>query len=511
MPTSLLSKVSSSIILLFVVTISAPYLMVLLAIGSEVVTDSGIPAEIFDGRTVRLIWASIKLSSTVAFGSLLIALLMIGLLGIISNHVARVTVLVTAGLLFCLSPVIHLIGWRAVPMFAQIPPFFSTCGVLIWRAFPIMLSMLILGLATLDRPGIEMGTLHSGYREIIKKLVLPRLLPVVIVGGIAVFALTFMEGEVPPLIGIRVYPEEFMSRVALESTFGGAAVAALPFFIIAFSAVIILLAFWPKGIQLTWQQNGIAILDRHIKKIPYSWLLAIFIVTLLLTPIVLLLKIAGDTGFSDFFAKNTAAILTSFNLGFGSALLTLIVAYILADFILVAKKRYQIFILAILTAQLFLPGSLLGLGMIELTHFPGLGWLDSGNLLLIVTHSLHQIPYATLLLVWLNWLDINRSRDDLRLVGASWFNTFRYLRFPREWPRLLVILGLVFVLALAELSSTILVVAPGTETIILRLYNLMHYGNREAVAALAFVQALLIILILLSLITLTKLTRRDSN
>lgn len=375
----------------------------------------------------------------------------------------------------------------------------------------MMAFMLLLGIVALDRPGLEMGMLHSGWRMLMKRIVLPRLQPVAAVGGMTTFVLTFMEGEAPPLIGVRVYPEEFMSRVALESSLGGAAIGALPFFLVVFFSLVVVLRFWPKGIQQTWQQRGIIVLDSYVKGVGFPRVLATGAIAVLLVPVFLLLNAAGYEGFSEFFVKNGAAIVTSFKLGAASAVLTIFIAYILADLLLASVKPVQVFILGALVVQLFLPGSLLGLGMIEMTHLPGLDWLNNGDILLVVTHCLRQVPYAVLFLVWLRWLDINQSRDELRLVGASWFNTFRHIRLPIEWPRLVIILGIVLVLALSELTSTILVVAPGTETIILRLYNLMHYGDREAVAALAFVQALLTILLLLLPITVVRIMRRDTN
>ncbi|MFA7061099.1 MAG: hypothetical protein WC156_09795 [Pedobacter sp.] len=492
-------------------TLFTPYLVVLAAIGNTIISDKGIPPEIFDAKSLALLWSSVKLSILVAFGSLLAASLLIGSLWAIKSASSRMAILISTGLLFCLSPVIHLIGWRTIPGFALLPTLLSTSGVLIWRSFPVMVFMLLLGVVALDRPGLEMAMIHSGWREVMRRIVLPRLLPMAFMGGMTIFVFTFMEGEVPPLLGMRVYPEEFMSRICLESTLGGAAVGALPFFLVAIVSLAVVLRFWPRGVQQTWQQNGIAVLDSYVRGFHSTWAVTAFIIAGMMIPVALLLKAADNKGFIGLLAKNGEAFFTSFKLGILSALLTLVTAYILTDLLLASAKLIQEIILGSLVVQLFLPGSLLGLGMIEVSHLPGLDWLNNDNILLVITHCLRQIPYAVLLLVWLRWLDINQSRDELRLVGASWLNTIRHIRLPKEWPRLVVIMGIVLVLALSELTSTILVVAPGTETIILRIYNLMHYGDREAVAALAFVQALVTILLLLLPITLVRKMRSDTN
>lgn len=496
---------------LLTLVVSAPYLAVFGAMVGHILTEKGIPPEIYDSKTLELLWSSVLLSSMVAFFSFLVAAIVLVLLWQVKNIKARIAVLLVVGLLYCLSPIIHLIGWRSLPLFSHMPELLCTCSVLVWRSFPIMTAVLLLGIAGLDRPGLEMSVLHSGWRQVIRRVLVPRLRPIALMGGLTVFALTFMEGEVPPLIGVRVYPEEFLSRVALETSIGGVAVGALPFFLVALFALICIQLCWPKEIQYSWQQNGIAFFDRYAKGGKRVLGGATAAIVVFLVPVALLLNAAGKVGFENFFEKNRASILSSFELGIASAALTLVVAYLLVDILLSSGKITQVGILAAMVFQIFLPGSLLGLGMIEISYLPGMDWLNSGDTLLVVTHALRQLPYAILLLAWLRWLDINQSRDELKLVGVSWWNSLRHIRLPREWPRLLVVMGMVLVLALSELSSTILVVAPGTETIILRLYNLMHYGSREAVAALAFVQAVLVMLLLSLPTALVRMMHRDSN
>jgi len=58
-----------------------------------------------------------------------------------------------------------------------------------------------------------------------------------------------------------------------------------------------------------------------------------------------------------------------------------------------------------------------------------------------------------------------------------------------ELPLLLPGIGagaaVVFLLGLGELGATLLVVPPGSGTLALRIYNYLHYGASDSVAALA--------------------------
>jgi iron(III) transport system permease protein len=44
-----------------------------------------------------------------------------------------------------------------------------------------------------------------------------------------------------------------------------------------------------------------------------------------------------------------------------------------------------------------------------------------------------------------------------------------------------------FILSLGELGTTLLVIPPGRETIPIKIYNLMHYGADQLVAALCLI------------------------
>ena len=54
---------------------------------------------------------------------------------------------------------------------------------------------------------------------------------------------------------------------------------------------------------------------------------------------------------------------------------------------------------------------------------------------------------------------------------------------------------IVFILAFGELGTTLLVMPPGRETIPIKIYNLMHYGAEDLVAALCIILIGLIFII----------------
>ena len=56
-----------------------------------------------------------------------------------------------------------------------------------------------------------------------------------------------------------------------------------------------------------------------------------------------------------------------------------------------------------------------------------------------------------------------------------------------------MVLVILFFLVLNEVTTTVLLVPPGFETIIVKIYNLMHYGDFKTVAFLSLLQSTLVL------------------
>jgi iron(III) transport system permease protein len=71
--------------------------------------------------------------------------------------------------------------------------------------------------------------------------------------------------------------------------------------------------------------------------------------------------------------------------------------------------------------------------------------------------------------------------------GRFW----RRVLLPLTGPALIVGFGLVAALSLSELGATLIVVPPGSSTLTIRIYNMLHYGASDEVAGLSFLLVLL--------------------
>ena len=86
-----------------------------------------------------------------------------------------------------------------------------------------------------------------------------------------------------------------------------------------------------------------------------------------------------------------------------------------------------------------------------------------------------------------------RLEEAAALSGARWTRVIGRIVAPLSKHSLMVAFFIVFILAFGELGTTLLIIPPGRETIPIKIYNLMHYGADQKVAALCLIIINLII------------------
>jgi iron(III) transport system permease protein len=81
------------------------------------------------------------------------------------------------------------------------------------------------------------------------------------------------------------------------------------------------------------------------------------------------------------------------------------------------------------------------------------------------------------------------------LAGTRWKRMLVRILLPLTKNHLLAGFYIVFILAFGELGTTLLVMPAGRETVPIKIYNLMHYGAENLVAALCVILIILILIL----------------
>jgi ABC-type Fe3+ transport system permease subunit len=74
--------------------------------------------------------------------------------------------------------------------------------------------------------------------------------------------------------------------------------------------------------------------------------------------------------------------------------------------------------------------------------------------------------------------------DAGRMEGASGWTLFRHFAWPQLMRPMAAIWYVIYLLALWDVETLVLIYPPGGETLALRIFNLLHYGHNAQVNAM---------------------------
>jgi len=389
---------------------------------------------------------------------------------------------------FCFGTVVHLMAWRTVfpGISGDAAGWALAVAVLSLRYAPLAVGLLAAGLATLDRAELETA-LCCGGGAALWTVARRRLLRLAGLSAAAVGALVFGESELPPLVGVHVYAEEFLSQVALEPSAATAAALGWPLMAVAGGCALLMVGV-PRlragsggTVSLGWIGQW-PDAPRWMRRLvpPVAWLLA---------ALPLLLLAWGSLNASGRWPAHAgAALFSSLWVAVVSAALAVAWAWGLAALALRAGAAMVGTLNLLLWLLVLWPSALTGIALV--------GWgmpAWAGEAApLVLAHALRVLPFALCVLLAMRDVQPPGPREQLSVLGARGWAALRHVHGPAALPGLLAAFVLCCGLSLAELTATVLTVPPGMETVILRLYNLMHYGDQRGVLMLALLQGLLV-------------------
>lgn len=139
-------------------------------------------------------------------------------------------------------------------------------------------------------------------------------------------------------------------------------------------------------------------------------------------------------------------------------------------------------------AALAVPGPLVGVGLIAIFNRPGMPVLNFLNDYTVAVPAIAQAIRAFPIGMLVIWHALDTVPADLleaaELDGARPAARFFRILVPMRWPAIALAWLAAFVVAIGELSATILVVPPGVATLGVRISQLLHFNNEDKLAGL---------------------------
>jgi iron(III) transport system permease protein len=411
----------------------------------------------------------------------------------------------TAGVVpLLLPPLILAVSWSAM---TTIRGGWATILVMAVSTFPLVAMYTARAFERIDARREEAALLAGGLGAVVR-MELPLVLPSAACAACFAFCFAINDFTVPDYVSsigpkYNVYADEVFSNWRSAGDSGRAVASALPLVLLTLAALI-------PAIQLRRRtlldvQGGDFRRPAPLELGPWRWpafglCLALFAVTVA-APLGRLLFEAGGGprgwslgAFSSAFSRSLELgreqLRTSLWMSTAAALLCLPVALVLGH----ALDRSRNFALqAVVLLPLSVPAILFGIGNIAFWNRPLTGALYDSSWMAVVLMVGRFAPLAILALAAGVAMVDRRQEDAAALAGAPPHRTLLWIVGPQLWGALCGSATLVFVLSMREIDAAVFVPAANS-TAMFKLYNQVHFGREDFVAATALLVVAFVLL-----------------
>lgn len=407
-----------------------------------------------------------------------------------------------------LPPMILAMVWTAA---AGIRGAGAAYFVSVLNTFPLVALFAARAFERIDGRQEEAALLSGGLRAVIRAD-LPLVLPPALCGACLAFVFTVNDFSVPDYVSwigvpkFNVYADEIFASWRIDSAPGRAVATALPLVLLTLATLLPALALRRKGAMASF--SGDFRQPSRLALGAWRWPAFVFCIAVLalgaLFPIARLVWESGGGAGPRGFALGTMRAAFSLALergrsdlqnsllwAFAAACLCVPLGLVIGHAIERARRGRWLEVFAL--GPIAVPAILFGIGAIVVwNHDATASFYDGGSmvvLLLVGRFVVFPILVSSGAVAMLD----PKLEEAALLAGARPLNRLFGIVAPSLRSSLAGAWVLVFVLALRELDATILVPA-ANHTALFRIYNAVHFGRDDFVAALALLTIFLIVL-----------------
>jgi len=370
---------------------------------------------------------------------------------------------------------------------------FLSAGGVIWVLglwlYPLVALMLLGVLDRLDAQLVDEALLEGGWRAVLRHVAWPSAAPALGAAALAVMVLALTDFGVASFLGVPVYTAEIMLRFGAFFDVGAGVRALVPLAVLVGAGYLGL-----RATTARFDQAPVQAPVEHARYAPlggWRWPAAVAIALPALGAAVgpMVALAASAPAVNDYVVAWSVASRQIGNTalyGVLGALCALLLAWPVARAVARGQRRISSAVQTLNLGLVALPGVALGMGLVRLWNRPEpLGWVYGSPCMVILAGALRALPLAALALS-LAWRRLPVELEEAALVeGATPLALRRYVLRPLLWPGIVSAWALACYRTMTDLEATVLVHAPGDDTLAVRIYTLQHDGQAEHVAALA--------------------------
>jgi iron(III) transport system permease protein len=371
--------------------------------------------------------------------------------------------------------------------------------VLALAYLPFVILLVTAGLRSIDRSLEEAALVRAGMVTVWFRVTLPLVTPHLVAGTLFVLVFALIEFAVPDVLRVQTYPIEIF--IELSALFNEAAAVRLALPLLLVTSLLVLCVSWlmrGRAFVSVFAGSGRGVTMPLAR---WRWVAlgycSLVVGLAVVVPVAELVISAGPPSvYVHALSASGDTILISVSL----AALAAVVAVVLGLFVALSIREFSAgrTLLELLSQLPFAVAPiLLGIGLIKTWNHSQTAWVYGSATMLVIGYVARFTPYAVRV------IDAALSQVDRRQIEAGHLSAgmlvvmFRLL-LPTMRNGLLAAGFICFVLALGELGVTLLVTPPGISPIPIDIYNYLHYGSEETVAALCLI--LIVIQLLVALL-----------
>jgi iron(III) transport system permease protein len=372
----------------------------------------------------------------------------------------------------------------------------AAIGVLSLVFYPLSMLATEVTLRRIDGRIEEAGIIVAPAGVVLRRITIPLAAPGILAAALIIFVLAVSEFGVPGLLRVRVYTTEVFTAFAALYDFRRAIVVAVPLVLLCLIVAVVAVAFVGERLVSGRRVSGAAPVVLDTWRQPAE---AAAIVTVAMASGTPLLVLAGEAlraeSLGAVFQGSGPAIVNSLLLATIGATAVVMVATSLGYARARAGARVGRVADAVLIVVFAVPSTIVGVGLIGLWNRPGVvGAVYGTDAMFILGYLARFVPVAALAIAAAIRYVPTSHEEAAGVSGAGWLRTITRIVLPQIRLGLVTAWVIAFVLAFGELGVSILIAPPGEATLPIRIYTIIANTPASHVAALALLQASVILI-----------------
>jgi len=362
--------------------------------------------------------------------------------------------------------------------------------------YPLSMLATEVALRRIDGRLEEAGVLVASAAVVLRRITIPLAAPGILAAALIIFVLAVSEFGVPGLLRVRVYTTEVFTAFASLYDFTRAIVVALPLLLVSLTVAVVAVVLVGERLVSARRVSGAppVLLDGWRRPAGAAATCAVAIASGI-PLMVLVAEALGAESLRAVFEGSGPAIVNSLLLATTGATAVVIVAAWLGYARARAGARVGRVADTLFIVVFAVPSTIVGVGLIGLWNRPGIfGAVYGTDAMFVLGYLARFVPVAVLAIAAaIRYVPMSHE-EAASVSGAGWLRTMTHIVLPQIRLGLVTAWVIAFVLAFGELGVSILIAPPGEATLPIRIYTMIANTPPSHVAALALLQATVILI-----------------